>query len=127
MTPRLDEPEEGTAVVEFVLVTIVLVMLFLGLLQLGLALHVRNTLVACAAEGARYAANADRTPQDGAAQTALLIDGALSERFAEQVTGTTVETGGVTQVEIRVEATLPLLGFFGPRSLVVTAHSLDEG
>jgi Flp pilus assembly protein TadG len=127
VTPRLDEPEEGTAVVEFVLVTIVLVMLFLGLLQLGLALHVRNTLVACAAEGARYAANANRTPQDGAAQTALLIESALSERFAEQVTGSTVETGGVTQVEIRVEATLPLIGFFGPRSLVVTAHSLDEG
>jgi Flp pilus assembly protein TadG len=127
VTPRLDEPEDGTAVVEFVLVTIVLVMLFLGLLQLGLALHVRNTLVACAADGARYAANANRTPDDGAAQTAVLIESALSERFAEQVTGTTVETGGVIQVEIRVEAVLPLLGFFGPRSLVVTAHSLDEG
>ena len=52
----------GSAVVDFTLVGVLLTFLFLALLQLGLALHVRNTLVASAAEGARYGANADRNP-----------------------------------------------------------------
>ena len=47
----------------------VLVPLVLGLIQVGLVLHVRNTLAAAATEGARYGANIDRTPADGAART----------------------------------------------------------
>ena len=50
-----------------------LTVLFLGVLQLGLALHVRNTLTAAAAEGARYAANADRGPGEGVAWTQELV------------------------------------------------------
>ena len=65
----LARDDRGSAVVEFTLVGVLLTVLFLALLQLGLALHVRNTLVASAAEGARYAANADRTPDEGAAVT----------------------------------------------------------
>lgn len=57
MTPR----DEGSAVVDVVLVSVLVVVLFLVVAQVGLALHVRNVLVA-AAEGARYAANADRRP-----------------------------------------------------------------
>ena len=37
-------------------------MIFAGTLQLALALHVRNTLVQCAVEGARYGARADVDP-----------------------------------------------------------------
>jgi hypothetical protein len=60
-TPCLVSParDDSGAAVEFVLVGVLVCALFLGILEIGLALHVRNTLVACAAEGARYAANAD--------------------------------------------------------------------
>ncbi len=101
-------------------------MLFVALLQLGMALYVRNTLVACAAEGARYGANADRTPADGAAHTADLIGDALSERFADDVTARRTEIDGVAQVEVTVTTTLPLIGMFGPRTLRVSGHALDE-
>lgn len=43
--------------VDFVLVSVLLTALFLAVVQLALALHVRTTLQACAAEGARYGAN----------------------------------------------------------------------
>lgn len=119
--------DTGSAVVEFTLVAILLTALFLALVQLGLALHVRNTLVACAAEGARYGANANRTPDDAAAQTRELIRGALADHFADDVAAGSVVADGVAQVEVRVRATLPLVGLFGPRSLAVTAHSMDEG
>ena len=44
--------------VDFVLVLVVVVPLFLGIVQLALVLHVRNTLTSAASEGARYAATA---------------------------------------------------------------------
>ena len=67
------------------LVSLVLVPLVLGLIQVGLVLHVRNTLAAAATEGARYGATIDRTPADGAARTRSQIDDAIAARFAEDV------------------------------------------
>ncbi|BDZ44332.1 TadE/TadG family type IV pilus assembly protein [Naasia aerilata] len=43
--------DEGSAPVEFVLVGALLTLLVLSVLQLGLALHVRNTVTDAAAEG----------------------------------------------------------------------------
>ena len=68
------------------LVLVVLLPLFLGILQVALVLHVRNTLTAAASEGARYAATLDRGPADGAARTRRQIRGALAGRFADGVT-----------------------------------------
>jgi Flp pilus assembly protein TadG len=120
--------DNGSAVVDFTLVGILLTFLFLALLQLGLALHVRNTLVASAAEGARYGANADRTPSDGAAVTRELIRDSLADSFADDVTSGTETVDGVVTVVIRVKARLPLFGLLGPpRSISVRGHALQEG
>jgi len=117
--------DHGAAVVEFVLVGVLLIVLFLAVMQIGLALHVRNTLVACAAEGARYAANADREPQDGAAYASTLIRRSLSDRFAGDVSAGYDEASGT--VEVQVRASIPVIGYLGPpRSLVVRGHALEE-
>ncbi|UMG91595.1 TadE family protein [Nocardioides sp. TF02-7] len=60
------------------LVLVVLVPLVVGILQVGLVLHVRSTLAAAASEGARYAATADRGPADGVARTRAQIDEAVA-------------------------------------------------
>lgn len=120
--------ERGSAVVQFTLVSVVLVALFLAVLQLGLVIHVRNTLVACAAEGARYAANADRSLADGEARTRELIAQSLSPRLAGSVRSRHVEDGGAVLVEVEVTTTLPLLGLLGvERALTVSGHAVDEG
>ena len=120
--------ERGSAVVEFTLVSVVLVGLFLAVLQVGLVLHVRNTLVACAAEGARYAANADRNLADGEARTAVLIAESLSADSVGEVSSRYVTTAGVQLVEVRVTATLPLFGWLGvDRGLTVGGHAVEEG
>jgi Flp pilus assembly protein TadG len=125
--PRLRD-HGGAAVVDFTLVGILLTLLFLALLQLGLALHVRNTLVASAAEGARYGANADRTPADGAAVTRQLIRDSLADSFAEDVTSGTETIDGVVTVVVRVNARLPVFGLLGPpRAISVRGHALLEG
>jgi Flp pilus assembly protein TadG len=119
--------DRGSAIVEFTLVGVLLTALFLALLQLGLALHVRNTLVASAAEGARYAANADRGPADGAAVTRRLIRDSLADSLATGVSGGYETVDGVPTVYVQVDATLPLIGLLGPpRGISVRGHALDE-
>ncbi len=67
--------DEGSAVVEFILVGTLLLFLFLGILQVGLILHIRNTLAADAAEGARHAANLGVAAADGGPYAQALIPG----------------------------------------------------
>jgi TadE-like protein len=119
--------ERGSAIVEFTLVSVILVVLFLAILQLGLVLHVRNTVVASAAEGARYAANADRDLGDGESRTRELIVSSISDRYARDVSARHALRAGVTLVEVRVRTTFPLVGLLGPSgSLEVTGHAVEE-
>jgi|SRR5262245_8633387 len=119
--------EEGAAVVEFTLVTVVLVVLFLAILQLALALYVRNTLVAAATEGARYAANANRGGADGVARAHEVAAEALGDRFAQDIQAAQAVVDGVPTVVVEIRATLPLVGLVGPgRALVVRGHAIDE-
>lgn len=106
---------------------VLLTTLFLALLQLALALHVRNTLTASAAEGARYAANADREPAQGAEVTRQLIRASLADSFASDVSSGFETVAGISTVFIEVRATLPLVGLLGPpRGIVVRGHALEE-
>ncbi|MCW2849308.1 MAG: TadE-like protein [Marmoricola sp.] len=105
----------------------VLVPLVLGLIQVGLVLHVRNTLAAAATEGARYGANVDRTPADGAARTREQVSGAIADRFAQDVTGSRETVDGVPTVVVTVRAEIPPLGLWGPGvGLSVTGHGVEE-
>ena len=128
MTPsRRSRAEHGAAVVDFVLVSLVLVPLVLGLVQVALVLHVRNTLTAAATEGARYGATVDRGPADGVARTRTRIGDAIAERFARDVAGADVVLDGVPTVEIRVRASIPPLGLWGPGlQIEVAGHAVRE-
>lgn len=119
--------EDGTAVVESTLVIVLLVILLLAVLQVGFVLHIRNTLVACAADGARYAANADRWPEDGAARTREMITGALGAGYATDVTAGTESFDGVDTVFVEVRAEMPVIGPLGfEGALVVRGHAFEE-
>lgn len=119
--------DSGAAIVDFALVAGLVTLLFAGVLQLTLAQHVRNTLVDCAAEGARYAALADRTPADGAARTRDLIDLSLAPGYADEVTASDRTVDGLAVIEVRVSAPLPVAGLLGPAGrLTVTGHALAE-
>ena len=125
-SPR-SRADHGAAVVDFVLVSLVLVPLVLGLVQVALVLHVRNTLTAAATEGARYAAAIDRGPEDGVARARAQISEAIADRFAGEVDGRDVTLDGVPTVEIRVHATVPPLGLWGPGvDLEVEGHAVRE-
>jgi hypothetical protein len=123
--------DEGAAVVEFVLVLLILLPLFVAILQLGLALYVRNTLAACAQEGARYGADADFVAQgadvmtaQAADRTTACINSSVSSGFSQGVTATTpvlTDSDGVrvNVVEVQVASPLPVIGFFSLGSEVI--------
>ena len=107
--------DSGSAVADFAMLAGLLSVLFLAVFQLGLALHIRNTLIACASEGARYGARADATPADGAERTRQLIRESLSDRYAEAVHAeTTTTVDGIRVVRLDIDAPLPVIGPLGP-------------
>lgn len=119
--------QRGAAVVDFVLVLVVVLPLFLGIVQLALVLHVRNTLVSAASEGARYAATVDRPLSAGVEKTRQHISMAVAGRFAEEVTASPAVVRGAPGVRVRVVAEVPPLGLWGPAvRLVATGHAVEE-
>jgi hypothetical protein len=115
-------------VADFAMVSALVSLLFVAVFQLGLVLHVRNTLISCASEGARLGARASAAPGDGAIRTRQLIARSLSSRFAQDVTADVEEASGVRVVAVRVVAPLPVLGPLGPdgRLAVVGRAFLEE-
>jgi Flp pilus assembly protein TadG len=105
--------ERGSAVVDFVMVLVVLLPLFIGLLQLAMVLHVRNTLSSAAAEGARYAAVAGSSPQAGVDKAREQVLGALSPDYAQSIRVEPVAIDGAPAYELTIDARVPTLGLGG--------------
>lgn len=119
--------ERGSAVVDFVLVSTILVPLFLGILQVGLFLYVRNTVTAAASEGAHYAAVLNREPADGAARTRELVNGVVTDGLIDSVSAEETDIDGQPGVEVSVQAHMPPLGLWGPGiSFTVEGHAVKE-
>jgi hypothetical protein len=119
--------DAGSAVVDFALVGGMVTVIFVMLLHLATVLHVRNTLIDCASEGARFGALADRTPADGAARARELVTTDLSARYARHVTAGVESVDGLETLVVRIQAPRPVLGLLGTgRALTVSGHALLE-
>jgi Flp pilus assembly protein TadG len=119
--------DEGSASVEFTLVSILLIFLSLAVMQVALVLHVRNTVADAAAEGARWAALADSDLAAGLARTSELIEIAVGAAYASDVTARYVGWNGHPAVEVTVSTVLPVIGLWGPAiPLKVSGHAARE-
>jgi len=111
----LSAHDRGSAIAEFVMVSVLVLVLGIGVVQLGLLLFVRNTLVSCASEGARLGARLGASPGEGAGRTRDLVGRSLNPSYAQAVTQTTQTTSdGVRVVDVTVTAPLPVFGLLGP-------------
>ena len=107
---RADDGERGSAVVDFVLVSLLIVALLLAVLQVAVYAHVRNVVTASAQEGARYAANADVDSSFGAVRTVEIVGHATSEQTASGLSCTSVEEPdptGLTLVVVHCSGGVP--------------------
>ncbi|MFD2090716.1 TadE family protein [Blastococcus deserti] len=126
-----DDSERGSAVVDFVLVSVLIVTLLLAVLQVAVYVHVRNVVTASAQAGARYAANADVDSAAGAGHTVEIVARATSVQTAEGLACSSaeeVDATGLTLVVVRctgaVPALLAALGNLLP--LEVTGRAVKE-
>lgn len=123
MSPR----DRGAAVVDFVVVTVVLVPLTLGIMQLALVLYVRNVTSDAASQAARYAAAVGRSPGDGVAQVRRQLAGVLADRYTRDVDARRTVLGGAPGVEVTIDVRVPALGLGGPGvSFRVAGHAREE-
>ena len=103
------------------------VFIFLAVMQLGLALHVRNTLTLAASEGARAGARLDASPEVGVVRAREVVTGSLSARFAGDISASTAAVDGVEVVVVTIRAPIPVIGPIGPeRALAVTGRAFRE-
>jgi len=119
--------DSGSAVVDFVLVGGLLTVLTLSVIQLGLALLVRNTVLDAAAEGARYGALADNTLADGVERTRALITTSIGAAYARDVTISLGSYDGHPADIVTVITPLPIIGLVGlDEGLEVHGHAAME-
>ena len=119
--------DAGDATVDFVLVGALLTVLTLAVVQLALALLIRNTVLDAAAEGARYAALAGNSLEDGAARTRDLIGSALGPAYTRNIRAAKAIVHGVPATVITVRVPLPIIGLVGlDEGMEVHGHAATE-
>ncbi|MET4781763.1 TadE/TadG family type IV pilus assembly protein [Glaciihabitans sp. UYNi722] len=119
--------DDGSAAAEFVMVGALLTVLTLSVLQLGLALHIRNTVLDAASEGARFAALADNGLGDGVGRAQDLITVTLGSGYASDVTAAYGSYLGHPAAIVTVRTPLPLIGLVGiDGGLEVAGHASVE-
>ncbi|MEN0024318.1 MAG: TadE/TadG family type IV pilus assembly protein [Microbacterium sp.] len=119
--------DRGSSPVEFVLVGTMLTALTLAVLQLALAVYVRNVVHDAAIEGAHHAALADVAPEEGAIRARQVIAQTIGSAYADDVSAARVEESGRDVVVVRIRTALPVIGLIGiPSAMHVDAEAPAE-
>lgn len=116
--------DTGSAVVEFPLVGVLVLVIAIAIVQTAVLLHTRNTLTDAAVQGAHEASLVGHGPQDGADRTRLLIEQRLGRSYDAAVTAGVDDEG---RIRVQVVAPMPVIGLLGPGgTLRVDGHAQDE-
>jgi hypothetical protein len=126
------DSDAGAAIVEFVMISVLLLFLFFAIVQVAVLFYVRNIVAASAADGARYAASSDVVPGAGAARASVEISHGLTGGVARDVPCTatigTDAASGLQTTVVRCQGSIGSI-FLPLAALVhidVTARSLTE-
>jgi Flp pilus assembly protein TadG len=133
MPPRVRRDDHGAAVIDFVLVSMLLIALLFGVLQVAIYFYARNVAAASAADAARYVAAENIDVRAGETRAAELIRHGLDAADASELhcTGTAGRDrrSGLATVTVRCRGRVRLL--FSPLRLPltidVTSSALKEG
>jgi Flp pilus assembly protein TadG len=109
--PRRPVDDRGSSPVEFILVGTLLTVLTLAVMQLALAVYVRNVVHDAAVEGAHLAALADTTLAEGAERARAVITRAVGATYADDITvvGESMLGQPTVRVTITADVSLPLI------------------
>lgn len=116
--------DEGTAPVEFALVTPLLLLVALAVLQLTLALHVRSVAIGAASEGARLAAIS--SADAGRERTLSLLDASIAGTGVRDTVVRVDRTGPVAVTAVDITLDVPVIGLLSPVAMTVTGRAVIE-
>jgi Flp pilus assembly protein TadG len=121
------EADRGSAPAEFVLCAVLLLVLVLGVLQVGAVLLVRNTALSAVAEGARWSAVVGNSDADGVARARQVLTQSLGPAYATAITATRTTWAQQPATAVTARIPLPVLGLVGPPAASeVTGHAALE-
>ena len=106
----MDRPDGGSAPVEFVLVSTMLVAVTLSVLQIAFVAHIRSIAIDSAIAGAAHAALADTTDADGVLRTEELIGRGISRGLVRGVTVHSARVGDRDVVVVNASLAIPVIG-----------------
>ncbi|MGI8667525.1 MAG: TadE/TadG family type IV pilus assembly protein [Jatrophihabitans sp.] len=125
--------DRGSAVIEFSMISVLLVLLLFSVLQVAMLFYVRSVTASAAADGARYAANADVSSTAGAQRASDLISRGIGTRMAGQLpcTGDSVRDPATGLMSARVRCSGRIRSLLAPIGALVrvevSAESLEDG
>ncbi|HEV7192713.1 MAG TPA: TadE/TadG family type IV pilus assembly protein [Jatrophihabitantaceae bacterium] len=128
----LARDDRGASAVEFVMMSVLLVMLLFAVLQVAVYVYVRNVVAASAADGARFAASSGADIASGGEHASGGIRAGLSQAAAARIACVSRRSldsdSGLATVAVRCRGRLrPILLPVGLRFRVdVTASALQE-
>ncbi len=116
--------DDGVAVVEFVMISALLVFLLFGVLQVAAVLYVRSVVAASAADGARYAAAAGVGAGAGGARADQLMAQAVSASLSSDIPcrGSEVVDAASGLRVVQVVCTGRIRSIFVPAGLFINIH-----
>lgn len=119
----LSHREGGSAPVSFLLTSLLIITVFLGLIQGALIMHSRNVLTDIAGEAARQGARLDATSSD-----AVAYANSRAGQFKDFSVNTAEKTAdGRELIVVQVSASLPVLGLFTvPAKLYASGRAVIE-
>lgn len=103
--------EEGSAPVELTFAIVFLILLSLGVIQVGLTLYARNVVISAAHEGARAAVELGRRTSDASEAARRMVERAAGGVVDDlSVSTSTIEAGGRLFVRVMVAGRLDVPG-----------------
>lgn len=130
--PSRESGDAGAAVVDFAMMSVLLVLLLFAVLQIAVYMYERNIVAASAADAARYAASLGVDPADGGTRASATIAQGLTSADARLVpcTGAAAvdRASGLSIVRVHCVGRMRmlLLPFPVPLGIDVTGSALQE-
>jgi hypothetical protein len=122
-----DVTDRGSAAVEFVLVSVLLVAVTLSVLQIAFVTHIRSIAIDSAIAGAAHAALADTTDADGVVRTEELIGRGIARGLVQDVSVHSALVGDRDVVVVTASLAIPVIGLWLPVANVeVTGRAFRE-
>ncbi len=113
------EPALGSAVVDFILVSIPMLLIGISTIGITLTSYSRTVLIDAASEGARFGSLADQDLASGISKASQQIAASLGPNFPFSINGREYLVGSIKSIEISIETTIPGIGLLPGGSVML--------